>query len=319
MTGSDELTLENSVRPGLVAKLTRAVHKSQCGGSRHKAAVPARRTRRGCWPKSSTAPFLRCAGAACRFADASSHRAGMACRRPQSDVRSIDVTSDRVHDVHQRRFSPDCRYAPASSCSASFRSSASSPIGLAYLTGDVEVGRAFDSVHRNTEVADASRDLKTGLLIMRAATTEFVAQPSDAEVKDFDDGQALAMRCLDRIQASLPLRAAGLRHAAAHHGARPQGQLRQPRQRAEIARLQRNPGHDRRSHRGEQRGREHHPKRSVLGRRCRQRQADDVASHHAALRDRISADARPGCRAAFPRRGQAFQRAVRTRSTARRR
>ena len=38
---------------------------------------------------------------------------------------------------------------------------------------------------------------------MRAATTDFVAHPSDAEVQNFDDGQAMAMACLDRIQASL--------------------------------------------------------------------------------------------------------------------
>ena len=76
-------------------------------------------------------------------------------------------------------------------------------IGVAYLTGDAEVGSAFDAVHRNTEVSDASRDLKTGLLMMRAATTDFVAHPSDAESKNFYDGQAMAMQCLDRIQASL--------------------------------------------------------------------------------------------------------------------
>jgi len=76
-------------------------------------------------------------------------------------------------------------------------------IGIAYWSGDAEVGSAFDSVHRNTDVADASRDLKTGLLMMRAATTEFVAHPSDAAVKAFDDGQAMAMRCLDRIEAAL--------------------------------------------------------------------------------------------------------------------
>jgi methyl-accepting chemotaxis protein len=75
--------------------------------------------------------------------------------------------------------------------------------GIAYLSGDAEVGSAFDSVHRNTEVADASRDLKTGLLMMRAATTEFVAHPSDAAVANFDEGQAMAMRCLDRIETSL--------------------------------------------------------------------------------------------------------------------
>src|SRR6202035_4630175 len=47
--------------------------------------------------------------------------------------------------------------------------------GIAFTAGDVEVGRAFDSVQRYTRVADASRDLKTGLLMMRAATTQYVA------------------------------------------------------------------------------------------------------------------------------------------------
>ena len=75
--------------------------------------------------------------------------------------------------------------------------------GGAYLTGDAEVGRAFEAVHRNTQVSDASRDLKTGLLVMRAATINFVAHPADAEAKNFDDGQLLAMQCLDRIEAAL--------------------------------------------------------------------------------------------------------------------
>jgi methyl-accepting chemotaxis protein len=75
--------------------------------------------------------------------------------------------------------------------------------GIAFTVGDVEVGRAFDSVQRYTQVADASRDLKTGLLIMRAATTEYVARPSDKVVADFTDGQELAMKSLERIAAML--------------------------------------------------------------------------------------------------------------------
>jgi len=75
--------------------------------------------------------------------------------------------------------------------------------GIAYMAGDIEVGRAFESVHRDAEVADASRDLKSGLLLMRAATIEFVARPSDRHVADFDSGQALAMRALDRLAASV--------------------------------------------------------------------------------------------------------------------
>jgi methyl-accepting chemotaxis protein len=75
--------------------------------------------------------------------------------------------------------------------------------GFAFMVGDVEVGRAFDSVHRYSQVADASRDLKAGLLMMRAATTEYVARPSDKMVDDFTDGQQLAMKSLDRIAAML--------------------------------------------------------------------------------------------------------------------
>jgi methyl-accepting chemotaxis protein len=75
--------------------------------------------------------------------------------------------------------------------------------GIAFMVGDVEVGRAFDSVQRYTQVADASRDLKTGLLMMRAATTEYVARPSDKVVADFTEGQELAMKSLERIAAML--------------------------------------------------------------------------------------------------------------------
>jgi methyl-accepting chemotaxis protein len=75
--------------------------------------------------------------------------------------------------------------------------------GIAFMVGDVEVGRAFDSVQRYSQVADASRDLKAGLLMMRAATTEYVARPSDKMVGDFADGQQLAMKSLERIAAML--------------------------------------------------------------------------------------------------------------------
>ncbi len=104
---------------------------------------------------------------------------------------------------------------------------------------------------------------------------------------------------------------AGFGHAVAHHGARPQGQFRQPRQRAKNARLQRNRRRDRRSHCGQRCRREHHSQQPDLGGRRRQRQAVAVATHDAALRHRVPADAQRRCRAAFPRRGQEFQRAVR--------
>jgi len=75
--------------------------------------------------------------------------------------------------------------------------------GIAYMTSDIEVGRAFDSVHRDTAVVDASSDLKAGLLAMRLATVTFATNPSDAEVKAFDQAQQVATESLDRIEATL--------------------------------------------------------------------------------------------------------------------
>jgi methyl-accepting chemotaxis protein len=75
---------------------------------------------------------------------------------------------------------------------------------VAFVSGDAEVGRAFDSVNRSSVVSNASRDLKTGLLTMRAATIEFVAHPSDGEVKDFEEGQDIAIHSLEHIQEMLP-------------------------------------------------------------------------------------------------------------------
>jgi methyl-accepting chemotaxis protein len=76
-------------------------------------------------------------------------------------------------------------------------------IGMAFMAGDKEVGSAFDIVHRNTEVADASRDLKAGLLQMRHATSQFVSHPGNEELGDFAAGEALALRSLDHIGAML--------------------------------------------------------------------------------------------------------------------
>ena len=77
-------------------------------------------------------------------------------------------------------------------------------IAVAFTIGDNEVGRAFTSVHRDTAAADASRDLKAGLLMMRAATTRFVAHPSDREIRDFSEGQDVALQALDNIAATRP-------------------------------------------------------------------------------------------------------------------
>ena len=78
-------------------------------------------------------------------------------------------------------------------------------IGISLRIGDNEVGRAFDSVRRDTAAADASRDLKTGLLMMRAATARFVSHPSNQEIRDFAEGQDVALRAIDKIAAARPV------------------------------------------------------------------------------------------------------------------
>ena len=99
-------------------------------------------------------------------------------------------------------------------------------IGIAFMIGDTEVGRAFASVHRDTAAADASRDLKAGLLMMRGATARFVAHPSEGEIRDFADGQEMALQALDNIatartaserDAIAPLRSA-VENLDAHFG-----------------------------------------------------------------------------------------------------
>jgi methyl-accepting chemotaxis protein len=75
-------------------------------------------------------------------------------------------------------------------------------IGIAFMVGDNEVGRAFTSVHRDGAAADASRDLKAGLLLMRAATARFVANPTNQEIRDFADGQEVALHALDNLAAT---------------------------------------------------------------------------------------------------------------------
>jgi methyl-accepting chemotaxis protein len=76
-------------------------------------------------------------------------------------------------------------------------------ISAAFVSGDNEVGRAFDSVQVDRAVAGSSRELKSELLMMRLATTEFVADPSDAAIQRFDAGQAVATDCLNDLAATL--------------------------------------------------------------------------------------------------------------------
>ena len=160
--------------------------------------------------------------------------------------------------------------------------------GIAYMASDIEVGRAFDSVRRDTAVVDASSELKGGP-VGNAARHRDIRDPSHRR-----RGQSLRPGAAAGDEDARPYRslagvvAAGCDHAAAHHHSRPESQLRKPGQCRARARLRRNPGHDRRPDRRQRRDRAHRQQRIDMGRRSRFGETPGIAAHHAALRSRIS-------------------------------
>src|SRR3984893_7646834 len=64
--------------------------------------------------------------------------------------------------------------------------------GLAFTSGEIEVGNAFESVKSAAVLADASREFKAALARMQMTSKDFVAQPSDQEVAAFAAGHELA-------------------------------------------------------------------------------------------------------------------------------
>ena len=114
---------------------------------------------------------------------------------------------------------------------------------------------------------DASRDLKAGLLTMRRDDRN---SSLTLRRQGKNSTTARGSPC-DRSIASRRrwLLAAGPDHAAAHHRARSQSELRQPGRRAEERSASPKRRHDRTTDRGQRRDREYHPGRSVVGRRRR--------------------------------------------------
>ena len=70
--------------------------------------------------------------------------------------------------------------------------------GLTYVSGEGDVGTAFDTVKHSAALADASRDFKSAIAAMRITVKDFAANPSDNLVMSFDAGQR------SRCKASTP-------------------------------------------------------------------------------------------------------------------
>jgi methyl-accepting chemotaxis protein len=74
--------------------------------------------------------------------------------------------------------------------------------GLAFTSGETEVGHAFASSQRAAKLADASREFKVALTSLRMSAMEFAAQPSYDLVDQFRKTHEAALRSLATIEAA---------------------------------------------------------------------------------------------------------------------
>ena len=152
--------------------------------------------------------------------------------------------------------------------------------GLTYVSGEGDVGTAFDTVKRSAGVADASRDFKSAISAIRIIVKDFNVNPSPNLVVSFEQTHALALRSLDTIAASNDGR-----HAESIRGLRKDVmQLRGTFN--DLVREQKVLGIDENSGlrgklRKRDRGRTHHQREDDLAGRGRRRQVDDDAVDHA--------------------------------------
>ncbi|HET9716900.1 MAG TPA: HAMP domain-containing methyl-accepting chemotaxis protein [Pseudolabrys sp.] len=75
--------------------------------------------------------------------------------------------------------------------------------GLTFVSGEGEVGAAFQSTTNARRLADASREFKFAIAAMRIAARDFSASPHASVIDSFEEAQKTAMRSLDTIEAGL--------------------------------------------------------------------------------------------------------------------
>jgi methyl-accepting chemotaxis protein len=74
--------------------------------------------------------------------------------------------------------------------------------GLTYVSGESDVGKAFQTVRRSVQLADASRDFKSAVAQMRLVVKDFSANPSTELVVSFARAHSNAMHSLDTIDVA---------------------------------------------------------------------------------------------------------------------
>jgi methyl-accepting chemotaxis protein len=75
--------------------------------------------------------------------------------------------------------------------------------GLTYISGEGDVGTAFETVKSSAALAGASRDFKSAIAALRIIVKDFNADPSENLVVSFQDAHARALHSLDSIAASI--------------------------------------------------------------------------------------------------------------------
>jgi methyl-accepting chemotaxis protein len=78
--------------------------------------------------------------------------------------------------------------------------------GMTYVSGETEVGAAFQTAKHSGALADASRDLKSALTGMRIIVRDFSVSPNDNLVVSFEQDHSFALKSLDTIAASIDRR-----------------------------------------------------------------------------------------------------------------
>ncbi|HXX26457.1 MAG TPA: methyl-accepting chemotaxis protein [Pseudolabrys sp.] len=74
--------------------------------------------------------------------------------------------------------------------------------GLTYISGEEEVGTAFQTVRQSSTLADASRDFKSAITAMRIAVKDFSTMPSDDLIRTFNLAQQIALSSLNTVASS---------------------------------------------------------------------------------------------------------------------
>src|SRR6185437_3791850 len=72
--------------------------------------------------------------------------------------------------------------------------------GLTFMSGERDVGDAFETASKARALADASREFKIAIAAMRIAVKDFTAAPHGTLVDAFQQSQSDALRSLDTIE-----------------------------------------------------------------------------------------------------------------------